>query len=227
MSASMQVVPVDRAPLLWIVHGLRERDRREVFACRFDDDAMQLAEDILAAQARAVLSAIVEAPDGEPVAYFGAYLRTPSCVECAAIATDRWPDIVLLLTKWIHRTGLPVLAGAGVRRAEARALIDHVDAQAWMLSLGARIECRIPGFGRNGEEFVQLALDLDEEERLMCFNPPEPQRPPRPPRLADARRASDAERRRRLAAGAARTLLTGPQGVLTTAPARARQLLGQ
>ncbi len=61
----------------------------------------------------------------------------------------------------------------------------------------------------------------------MCFNPPEPQRPPRPPRLKDAQRAADDARRRRLRRGAAQTLLTSPQGVLTRAPVTARTLLGQ
>ncbi len=61
----------------------------------------------------------------------------------------------------------------------------------------------------------------------MCFNPPSPPKPPRPPRRADAVSAADAERRRRLRAGAARTLLTGSEGVLSPAPVRRRRLLGE
>ncbi len=63
----------------------------------------------------------------------------------------------------------------------------------------------------------------------MCFVPPRPRvaAPVPAPRIQDTARAGDAERRRRLRAGAARTRLTGPRGVLTAAPSAVRRLLGE
>ncbi len=61
----------------------------------------------------------------------------------------------------------------------------------------------------------------------MCFSPPKPKAPPRQPQFVDTQRAGDAERRRRLLAGAVQTRLARTDGVLGRAPSVVRQLLGE
>lgn len=59
--------------------------------------------------------------------------------------------------------------------------------------------------------------------------PPPPAAPPRQPRLADegVRKArEDAKKRNRMAGARSQTLLTGPQGLTTTANTQKKTLLG-
>ncbi len=160
MAASICLDRPSASEVAQIVRNMRDRDREEVFACRRDNDPDTLIADLLANRDRAVLNGIAHTADGEPAAIFGAYARTPACVECALIATDRWRHVAGAMTRWVRREGLPGLAAAGVRRAEARALARHRDAIAWLILLGGRVECAVPGFGRNGETFIQIALTL-------------------------------------------------------------------
>ncbi len=158
----MKIRPLSEAGLRPVLAQMRARDRAEVFACRFDDSIDWLAADILACEARAILSGLACAADGEPVAVFGAYARTPSAAECALIATDRWPAVSRSMTRWVHREAIPMLTAAGIRRLEARALEAHDDSRRWLTGLGAHAECTVPRFGRSGETFVQYALYLDD-----------------------------------------------------------------
>ncbi len=155
----LRITPMRRAPLLHVLEHMRARDRVEVFACRWDDDVLALAREIMACQRSAILSGIARL-GREPVALFGAYARTPSCLECALIATDRWSEIVGPFTRWVFRDALPRLQAEGFTRAEARALAAHRDARAWLTRLGAHVECTVPSFGRHGEDFVQLAMEI-------------------------------------------------------------------
>ncbi len=175
MAVEIDLAPLRRPDLLAVLENMRPRDREEVFACRFTDDVPSLADEIMACQVAAVLCGLIRADDGVPVAYFGVYTRTPCAAECALIATDRWREVVRRFTKWVRELGIDRLVRAGITRVEARALDRHTDSQAWLTSLGARIECTIPRFGRNGEDFVQLAMTLEpdnaDQESAHVFQP--------------------------------------------------------
>ncbi len=161
MAMRVDLDPMDRADLLGVVKAMRERDRREIFACRPCNDEEALTDEILACQSLALLSGLIRDDRGAGIGYFGVFGRTPGAADCALFATDRWREVSGPFTRWVFREALPALRSVGVRRLEARSMASHGDARRWLTGLGAHRECVLPAFGRNGETFVQYALILD------------------------------------------------------------------
>lgn len=95
--------------------------------------------------------------DGEAVAILTALSETPASVQVAMYASDRFGGVALATTRHVRRVIGPALVADGVTRAECRCWSGHHDARRWMKLCGAREEVEIPGYGANGETFIQMA----------------------------------------------------------------------
>lgn len=144
--------PVVREALRFIVSRLRERDRAELFATRWDDDEAGFTESIFA-----VCGAMSWCWSwaGVPVSVMGACPLWPGVWSVWAFGTDDWPRVVLSMTKHARRYMMPALVKSGAHRAQCCALAKHEDARRWLSgALHARQESILPAYGRGKEDFV-------------------------------------------------------------------------
>src|SRR5262249_27224085 len=142
---------IAREDIAYIVHRLRERDRREIFALRWNDDDDQLIETIFA----------VTGPTwrlwrygDEPVAMSGVSLMRPGVVTTGAFGTDKFPRVARPILAWGRRWVIPRLQAAQYHRAEAFALASNIDGQRFIQLLGGRREAYLRKYGRNREDFI-------------------------------------------------------------------------
>lgn len=160
--ATRKPVTIDAAS--YIVEHLRERDRVEIFAQRWDDDEKALVASIMS-WAGAMTWAWWR--DGRPVSLQGAWPIRPGVWSCWAFGTDEWPRVVLSMTRHSRRFIIPALLRAQFHRAEALALASHTDSRRWIEALGARQESILKAYGRNGEDFVMYRWMPDDVQRFM------------------------------------------------------------
>jgi RimJ/RimL family protein N-acetyltransferase len=138
----------DPAGVHHVAHNMREWDRREIFATRFDDDSSALA-DIALASTRVSWVAGIDAP----IAAFGCSPMWPGVWSMWLFATDDFRHIGFPVTKLIVRSIVPMLFEAGAHRLEARSMEGHEDAQRWLEVIGAQREATLHGYGRDGQDF--------------------------------------------------------------------------
>lgn len=143
----------DREPgaLAYVVANLRERDKREIYALRFDDDPMALLRELMLMVNAAWR---IWAADGEPVAVMGATPSRPGVAMLACFGTDQWDLAVPAMLRY-GRYALPVRLDAhGVHRAEAHALADNHDAARFIALSGGVQEAVLHEYGRGREDFL-------------------------------------------------------------------------
>lgn len=136
--------------VLLVTRNMRQRDRDEIFATRYDDNPEHLALDTVATGAFRWGAYL----DGAPVAMIGAAPRWPNVWSVWAYGTDDWNKVVLKLTRHVLRFMIPALENAGVTRVDCMVLDTHEDAKAWLSLLGLRPEKTMDKWGKNGEKFV-------------------------------------------------------------------------
>lgn len=129
--------------------NMREWDRREAVALRFDDDPLGLATEAAELGRQVGWVAGLD----RPIAAFGCYMMWPGVWSLWLIATDEFRHIGISMTKLITRSILPMLWDAGAHRLEARSMEGHTDAQRWLEVIGAKKEATLKGYGRGGEDY--------------------------------------------------------------------------
>lgn len=144
----MRLAKLNHSDLLYVADNMREWDRREVFATRWDDDASGLCDAIIAGGEFGWV-----AGQDLPVAAFGAIPTWQGNWQVWMFATDRWPEVALGVTRFIKKVMIPALEESGCHRAECRSMEGHDVAHRWLESLGADKESELPHYGRNGETF--------------------------------------------------------------------------
>jgi hypothetical protein len=148
----MWVRRIDKCPelVLPVAQNMREWDRREIFATRFDNDPAALAANALQLGPIAWVSGLGDTP----IAAFGCAQMWPGMFSMWLFATDDFGRIGISMTKLIVRSIVPMLFEAGAHRLEARSMEGHDDAQRWLEVIGAKREGGpLKSFGRNGEDF--------------------------------------------------------------------------
>ena len=222
-------------PDVWAVaRAMRDADRREIFATRFDEDALALAEDLIASDP---VGAIVAAADGTAVAALGGIEMWPGMWSLWMFATDRWPEVAKETTRFAKSVLWPALLRLGLRRGECRSAVDHETAHRWLRFLGGDVEALYPAYGKGGETFIGFVI---YGEMNMCAVPKKRRRPgmasseTRPAAniapaaddmVADA--AAEKELRRlRALYGRRATILTPDSAALGQAPVVQKSLLG-
>lgn len=147
----MKVVELTFDDAFYVARNMREWDRREIFATRWNDDA-----EMLALEASSICGGLSFAAGlDRPIAAVGAAPLWPGVWSVWTFATDEFYKISTSLTKRIKRDMLSTLRAAGAHRIQCHSMIGHDDAQRWLEFLGAEREGKpIKGYGRNGEDFA-------------------------------------------------------------------------
>jgi hypothetical protein len=138
--------------ILHVALNMREKDRAEIFACRWQDSALGVAEDTIAAKDKGVV--YIGWLDANPVVVYGAQPLRPGVWSAFAYATDDFADIGAYVTRHIRRAMMPGLVLMGAHRAQCYSLATHTVAHRWLEALGAHREAEVSAFGKNGEDFV-------------------------------------------------------------------------
>ena len=149
--------------LLYILDNLRERDRQEIYATRWDEDADALANE-LCAMGEFRWAAYL---DGRPVAAIGAAPRWPGVWSVWAFGTDDWNKVILTLTRHVRDFMIPAIHYSGFHRADCLALETHEDARKWLTFLGGEQEEKLDNWGKNGENFVVYRWSRETTLRLI------------------------------------------------------------
>ncbi|MER8486026.1 hypothetical protein [Mesorhizobium sp. M1322] len=92
--------------------------------------------------------------DGNPEAGFGAAEQRSGSWIAWSWGTRRMRRCVPGITRFFHEVLARQVAARGAWRVEARALADNDLALRWLGRLGATERCLLPGYGRNGEDFL-------------------------------------------------------------------------
>lgn len=146
-----------RPAVLYIAENMREWDRREIYATRWDTDPGSLANAAMAGGAFAWVAGLER-----PIAALGAVPCWPGVWSVWMFATNEFDKIGLSLTKHVKRRMMPALRATGGHRAECRSLEDYQVANAWLEHLGATVEAKLKRYGRNGEDFrLYVWRDVD------------------------------------------------------------------
>lgn len=157
IAVSNQVLkPAEWPDIASVAARMRERDRAEICALQYTDNPV---EAVSLLQHRAYIGVTLWTGD-EPQAVIGARPLWPGVASAFMFATDRWPEVARIGTKYVRRVLIPSLAAAGVHRLEAKSLADHDTAHRWMERFGAERECTLYGYGKGGEDFVVFTLSL-------------------------------------------------------------------
>jgi hypothetical protein len=155
----VRAVRPDAERIAYIVKHLRERDREEVYALRWNNDPQAFVADVLT---YAGAMSVVWELDDTPVAAQGSFPVRPGVWVNWCFGTDQWRFVLLSMTKYAKRFIIPALLRAGFHRAEAHALVSHTDARRWIESLGGRPEGIQQGLGRGGEDFITYVWTPDD-----------------------------------------------------------------
>lgn len=144
-----EIIPLNHGNVLYIAQRMRDLDKEEIYATRWTDDPKDLAEDAMVIPH----TSYIAVADGEPVAAFGAIPAHPSVWNVWMFATDKWPKVALITTRYIKKTLIPRLKAAGGKRAECKSHANHHVAHKWLDSLGAIKESTLEKYGKDGEDF--------------------------------------------------------------------------
>jgi len=148
-----------REGITHIVRNLRDRDRREIFALRWDDDEDALIDNITA---NAGPLWRVWSWDNAPIAVSGVVPVRPGVVICGAFGTEQYRKAVRPIAHWARTFIIPALQRSNYHRAEAYALASNTDGRAFIELIGGEVEALLQGYGRNREDFLLYTWDLTQ-----------------------------------------------------------------
>jgi len=143
----LRIVPATLRDLSYIAANLRPEDRAEI-DCQLDHWSPAL----LALTALQGFAHVAEL-DGNPEAGFGAAEQRGGLWIAWSWGTRRMKRCVPGTTRFFHDVLARQVAARGAWRVEARALAENELALRWLDRLGATQRCRLPAYGRNGEDF--------------------------------------------------------------------------
>ena len=145
----------------YVALHMRDRDAEEFLAVSRHDTKTALAVALSYRFAKA--GDVFCAYDGDVPAAIGAMVQhRPNVVTLMFFATDRFAKIAAPLTRFITKRLLPRYRAAGVHRIECVSIAGYDEVHRWIEFLGLKREAVLPGYGRDGQTFVQFAWVADD-----------------------------------------------------------------
>lgn len=139
-----------------VAEAMRERDLAEFSAVLPYDTRAEIAEWlVLNYQARpGILAAGLE---GVPICIGGPVHLRPGSVALLFLATERFEEIVIPMTRFLRRQLFPKLHTAGTHRIECMTLATYAEMHRWLEMLGLRREGECAAYGKRRETFFHYA----------------------------------------------------------------------
>ena len=145
----MKLTSLNYPELLFIASNMRQDDRREIFATRFNESNEDLARDAMMFYDSSFLL-----HKERPICAIGAAQMHPNVWSVWMFATDEFDKIGLSATRFVRNIFIPELRKRG-HRAECKSWDGHKIAHKWLESLGAIRESELIDYGKNREKFYQ------------------------------------------------------------------------
>ena len=146
-----------RADVRYVAENMRQKDIVEFRAVSRAESTDELIETLIERYGDRGDTICARLDDGTPVA-IGAMIESRFNVATLLFfATDDFPQIAMALTRFIVQRLFPRYRNAGVHRIECVSHIDYAEAHRWIETLGLKKEAEMPGYGRNGETYLQFA----------------------------------------------------------------------
>ena len=146
----------DRRDVFHVAMEMRERDYEEISCLTFAQNREELANylaDSYAAHQN--VYACGTSKDG-PIAIIAYIPVRPGVWSLGLFATDKFQKVGRFLTKAIIRDIIPALDRGNAHRVEAQSIEGYDQVHRWLEFIGLKKESDLPGFGRNGENFVNF-----------------------------------------------------------------------
>lgn len=153
------ILPLSVESVRHVARNMRESDRREIFATRWNEDPDELARGVAAAPIGAVFATLRRPV--EAVAVVVAFEAWPHVHTAGLFATRRWHEVALQTLRWIKLEMMPLMWAQGAIRVECHSIADHHQAHRLLRHLGRTREDPVPCFGKNGENFIRFAWTRD------------------------------------------------------------------
>lgn len=153
-----RIVGVTEGNVRHIIENMRDEDLAEVQDLSMHFSLENLHSSVLRLQAT---SWVFLADDGEPVAVVGLGRLFHEVAQVYAFGTDRWGEVLLLLTRHVLRYMVPEYV-AHFRRAECFALSNREDVRRWMKLLGSRPEATLAGRSNSGADVTVYTWTRDD-----------------------------------------------------------------
>lgn len=153
------VVPATLRDLSYIAANMRPADRAEV-ECQMDEWS---AAHVAAVSLRD-FAYVVELA-GNPEAAFGCGQVRKGYWIAWSWGTDRLTRCLPVMLEYITGQLQPDVFDAGALRVEARALKAHTQAHRFLKRIGGTARCDLPGYGKNGEDFILWDWTRDTWQR--------------------------------------------------------------
>lgn len=180
------MISIERAcsrDVTYVAAHMRDADRREIYCQRADENAHAMAVTMVYTSP---VHCYVAFEDGSPVAAFGAGELHPNMWTAWAFGTRRIRRAIPAVSRHIRDHMIPAILKAGAHRCEVRSIVDHDIAHRWLEGLGAVREAGLPGYGRNGEDFILFAWRRGQFTGPVAAGPSSERQCPRAPNSRSA-----------------------------------------
>jgi len=134
---------------------MRQRDYEEILCVTWAEDREELAEYMMFAlkeHENVYAFGIGE----EPVGIVSYIPLRPGVWHLGLFATDKFQKVGSFLTRCVIRDIIPALDRGKAHRVEAQSIVGYDEVHRWLEFIGLKKESDLPGFGRNGENFVNF-----------------------------------------------------------------------
>lgn len=140
-----------------VAEAMRESDRVEFMAVSHFDTHEQLVDAVVERYALHQDAYVFRADDGAPVAAGAMVQHRPHVVTLMFFANERMPDIGSDLTRFIRNRLFPAYRDKGVHRIECASIEGYAETHRWLKTLGLKEEASMPGYGREGQTYIQFS----------------------------------------------------------------------
>lgn len=140
-----------------VAENMRVRDRDEFMAVSPFETHDELVQAIVQNYAPHHDAYVFRANDGTPVGVAGMIRQRPNVITLLFFATERFPEIGSDLTRFVRKVLFPKYREYGVHRIECASIEGYAETHRWLRALGLQQEAVMPGYGRDGQTYIQFA----------------------------------------------------------------------
>lgn len=149
------MTPISLSRVEYLCLNMRDIDRREIFGLSWHDNPILLAREVVLAASYG--HAAVSERNGIPTGIIGCSPIRPGVWTLFAFGTDDWRKSALELSRYGRRVLRPFLEMRSAHRAQCESHIEHSEAHRWLMSMGARNDGVLPGYGRDGSDYIMFS----------------------------------------------------------------------
>lgn len=145
----------DHESVLHVVRNMRERDRKEIYNLRWDNNPFVIMDAVMAQGDFSWVAWL----DDKPQAVFGGAPTHPGVWSMFAFATDEFPRLALGLTRFATKTAIPTLFDkCGAHRLQCDSHEKHTSAHRWLELMGAAKESVKKQYGKDGADYFVYTI---------------------------------------------------------------------